>query len=162
MLDTLYDTENTVDKFSKSKIEVHSVKLSHENSEEPFQNLEVVPSVEAADTPDGANNKDIRPRLTDGFNNQYLCDSGSQSCVWPAQAGDQVDPTIRLQTVDGSPFDCYGKKELTIKINRKTYQIQAVVAKVKSPILGWDFFKKYRLDMIWGEFGDVYLRDKKS
>ena len=104
MFNTLYDTENTVDTFSKSNIEVHSVKLSHENSEDLFENLEVVPSIEAADTPDGVNNKDIRPRLTDGFKNQYLCDSGSQSCVWPAQAGDQVDPSIRLQTVDGSPF----------------------------------------------------------
>ena len=67
-----------------------------------------------------------------------------------------------MQTVDGSPFQCYGKKELSIRINRKEYKIPAVIAKVKCPILGFDFIDKYKLDTVWGEFGDLYLRDKKA
>ena len=33
---------------------------------------------------------------------------------------------------------------------------------MKSPILGWDFIRKYKLDWIWGEFGDLYLRDRRA
>ena len=51
---------------------------------------------------------------------------------------------------------------LDIRIGRKNYSIEAVIAKVKTPLLGWDFFMKYRLDLIWGEFGDLFLRDKKA
>ena len=38
----------------------------------------------------------------------------------------------------------------------------AVKAKIKAPLQGWDFIKKYKLDTVWGEFGDLYLRDKKA
>ena len=40
--------------------------------------------------------------------------------------------------------------------------MEAVIAKVKAPILGWDFFTKYRLDLVWGQWGDIFLRDKKA
>ena len=103
----------------------------------------------------------MRPRLVDGLGVKYLLDSGSMTGVWPASPNDKIDPSIKLQAVDGSPFPAYGRKELVIKLGRKTYKIWAVIAKVKTPILGWDFIRKYKLDWIWGEFGDLYLRDKK-
>ena len=83
-------------------------------------------------------------------------------CVIPAEPEDKVVPSLKLQTVDGSPFDCYGTKELVVKIGRKQYHIPAVKAKIKAPILGWDFVDKYKLDTVWGEFGDLFLRDKKA
>ena len=52
---------------------------------------------------------------------------------------------------------------MEIKINRKTYHITAVKANIKAPLLGWDFYKKYKLDMVWDEDKDeVYLYDKKA
>ena len=105
---------------------------------------------------------DTRPRLTDGHNNQYLIDSGSMTCVLKAGPDDKIDPSVLLEAVDGSHFDCYGRKEVEVKIGRKTYRIPAVVAKVKQNLLGWDFIKKYNLDMIWNEFGDALIRDKKA
>ena len=103
---------------------------------------------------DGLNNADCRPRLTDSNGNTYLLDSGSMTCVVPADATDTPDTSVRLKTVDGSPFTCYGRKELEIKINRKTYHITAVKANIKAPLLGWDFYKKYKLDMVWDEDKD--------
>ena len=50
----------------------------------------------------------------------------------------------------------------SVRINRKQYHIDAVKAKVKEPILGWDFIKKHRLDFIWSEFGDVFLQDRRN
>ena len=74
-------------------------------------------SLELASTHyDGLNNADCRPRLTDSNGNTYLLDSGSMTCVVPADATDVADTSVRLETVDGSPFTCYGKKELEIKI----------------------------------------------
>ena len=89
---------------------------------------------------DDTNGKDCRPRLTDG-DVSYLLDSGSMCGVWPVSPDDKVDKNISLQTVDGSPFDCYGTKDLVIKINRKTYKYKVVIAKVKAPIIGWDFIR---------------------
>ena len=110
---------------------------------------------------DGLRGRDFRPKLVDG-SIQYLLDSGSMTSVVCPVEGDEVDHTISLKAVDGKRFDCYGTREISVQIGRKTYSIQAVIAKVKNPILGWDFFKKYRLDLVWGEFGDLMLRDKKA
>ena len=65
----------------------------------------------------------------------YLLDSGSMRCVWPAKAGDKVDHSVKLQAVNGTSFPCFGKKKLEIKLGRKMYRIEAIIAKVKSPIL---------------------------
>ena len=56
-------------------------------------------------------------------------------CVWPAKAGDKVDHSVKLQAVNGTSFPCFGKKKLEIKLGRKMYRIEAIIAKVKSPIL---------------------------
>ena len=65
----------------------------------------------------------------------YLLDSGSMRCVWPAKAGDKVDHSVKLQAVNGTSFPYFGKKKLEIKLGRKMYRIEAIIAKVKSPIL---------------------------
>ena len=128
----------------------------------PNLSEEVVPSFYAANWPDGLKGKDLRPRLVDSFKVKYLVDSGSMTCVVPPEPGDKVDPSIRLQAVDGSPFPAYGRRDIKVKLGRKVYEITAVIAKVQAPILRWDFIRKYKFDWIWGEFGDLYLRDKKA
>ena len=120
---------------------------------------EIVPSIEICNL---SESRDIRPKMVDGLGVEYLLDSGSMACVIPAGPKDRVDPNISLKSVDGKRFDCFGRKEIEIKINRKTYRITAMIAKVKRAILGWDFFRKYRLDLIWNEFGDLFLHDKKA
>ena len=136
VLDTLYG--NTEIHIPESLIEPqvdqspnHSFEQSPEISE--ILEQEVVPSTDAPGWVDGFQGKDLRPRLQDG-DTSYLLDTGSMACVWPAEPGDKVDKSISLQTVDGSPFNCYGRKELTIKLGRKTYSITAGKAKIKSPI----------------------------
>ena len=81
--------------------------------------------------------------------------------VWPAGPDDKVNDDVLLEGVDGRwrRFDCYGKRKLKIKIGRKQYKIEI---EQYAPILGWDFFRRYRLDLIWGDYGDLFLRDKKA
>ena len=155
----MYNTEihNTINLQVKESVQVSSIRQCHKSEEKFCTNLsqEVVSSLKIAS---GENfpGKDIRPRLKDGYGNSYLLDSGSMCSVWPAGPGDKVDDNVILEAVDGKKFDCYGKKEIEIKIGRKNYRIEAVIAKVKAPLLGWDFNRKYRLDLIWGDFGDLY------
>ena len=70
---------------------------------------------------DGLNDRDCRPRLKDGNGDTYLLDTGSMCCVWPASPTDKPDRSISLKTVDGSPFLCYGRKELNVRIGRKNF-----------------------------------------
>ena len=130
-------------------------------NDEILENAEIVPPHEVEAFDDNTKGLDCRPRLKDG-EVSFLLDSGSMCGVWPTATTDVVDRSIHLKSVDGSPFDCYGMKEIEVKIGRKTYHYQVVKAKVKAPIIGWDFFHRYKLDLVWGEFGDIFLRDKRA
>ena len=83
---------------------------------------------------------DIRPRFFDNLTNQWmLVDTGAQvSCV-PPSPGDQVDPSLRCEAVDGSLLPCYGKKMLTFRIGRKTYHQPVMITNTTETILGIDF-----------------------
>ena len=128
-MDTLYENQEIYfPEFDPDQPDlVHSDTFSQAESKISEIEQEVVPSSYAPSWPDGHNGQDCRPRLKDG-DTTYLIDSGSMACVIPAEPGDKVDKTIGLKTVDGSPFACYGQKELNIKIGRKTYKIVAVKA----------------------------------
>ena len=130
-------------------------------------NIEIPPTelsaAQALKYPKGRLGVDIRPHLHDSLSNQdLLCDSGSQITAWPPDPGDKPLPTTFLKAVNGSKLNCYGYKQVSIQIGRKNYRFQAIKADVQAPIIGWDFFKHYRIDFRWTEFGDVELYDKKA
>ena len=52
---------------------------------------------------------DIRPRFYDNLSKQYiLVDTGAQVSCCPPSPSDKIDPTVILETVDGSKMPCYG------------------------------------------------------
>merc|ERR1711884_412588 len=75
---------------------------------------------------------------------------------------DKVDKSRVLQAVNGSEIKCYGQKKVNIQIGRKSYEILATIADVDQDILGWDFIEKHRLNFEWGQFGDLYIHDRKA
>ena len=106
---------------------------------------------------------DIRPYLFDSNTKSHiLWDSGSQITAWPPDPGDKVDTKMSLRAVNGSKLKCYGFKDVSVKINRKSYHIRAIKTDVSSPVLGFNFTKKYRLDTRWTEWGDVVMFDSKA
>ena len=146
-LDTLYGDEEI--QIPKIDIEtdpdlVHTNSFVKQSPEVSEINQEVVPSAVAPTWADGFNGQDCRPRLKTDIDT-FLLDTGSMACVILPEAGDKIDKSITLKTVDGSPFPCYGKKTISFKMGRKTYHIEAFKAEVKTPLLGWDFVRKYRL-----------------
>ena len=106
---------------------------------------------------------DFRPHIVDkNLNSHILCDSGSQICAWPPDPGDKPVPGTHLRAVNGTKINCYGYKQISIKIGRKEYQFQAIKSDVKSPILGWDFFRHYKIGFKWNKWGDIVLFDRKA
>ena len=106
---------------------------------------------------------DMRPHIYDKALDQYLLlDSGAQISACPPDPGDKVDPAMTLKAANGSVMHCYGTKKLTVRINRKEYSIQAIKTDVKSPILGWNFVKKHRLNFEWNDWGDICITDRKA
>ena len=106
---------------------------------------------------------DVRPKLYDKISKTWiLCDSGSVVTCIPKQPNDVIDTSIRLKSVNGGAIPTFGSEELTIRLGRKSYSIQAIKADIPQKILGWDFFRKFKLNLEWGEFGDLLLVDKKA
>ena len=128
--------------------------------EVPFEELSAARAIKH---PEGARGVDFRPHIFDSnLKSLILCDSGSQICAWPPDPGDQPVPGLNLKAVNGSVLKCYGNKQISIQIGRKQYHYQAVKADVASPILGWDFFRHYKLGFRWNRWGDIELFDRKA
>ena len=125
---------------------------------------EEIPALEAVAWVQGTHRGfDCRPKVFDGESKSWkLCDTGSMVTVIKKSKEDKRDYNKILQAVNGSKIAVYGQKEVNVRIGRKTYKIEAIVADVEQDILGWDFFDKYKLDFVWSDFGDLQLRDKKA
>ena len=111
----------------------------------------------------GSYGLDIRPKVYDGQSKTWtLLDSGScVSCI-PKKPNDKIDPNFRLRAVNGGSIATFGSQLISVRLGRKTYDIEAVKVDIPERILGWDFFKKHSLGFEWGPFGDLYITDNKS
>ena len=124
---------------------------------------EEVSALEAIAWTRGSRGVDCRPKIFNGISKSWmLCDTGSMVTAVKRGPDDKLDESRYLQAVNGSKIKCFGKKEIQIRLGRKTYTIEAVIADIKQDILGWDFLAKYRLNWKWAQFGDLYLVDSKA
>ena len=124
---------------------------------------EVISATQAINWEPNHKQKDMRPRIYDGISKSHLLlDSGAAVPVVPAGPDDVVQANLHLRTVNGQRVDCCGKKIIKIRLGRKTYEIQAVIAKISQPIIGWDFICKYRLNWEWDDWGNIHLVDRKA
>ena len=106
---------------------------------------------------------DQRPHIFDPILQKFLLvDSGSQITAWSPDPGDKPIKGRHLRAVNGSKIKCFGTKEVWVKIGRKEYRFTAIKAEVDSPVVGWDFMRKHRLDLVWNDDGENILVDKKA
>ena len=56
---------------------------------------------------------------------------------------------IALQAVNGSTIRSYGSKVIKVRLDCKVFEHTMVIASVPTPILGFDFLAKFKLDLIW-------------
>ena len=84
---------------------------------------------------------------TDNTGRRFLVDTGAQVSVIPAtpfdkNAGPSGPP---LQAANGTPTQTYGSRELHLCFNNRLYQARLIIADVKRPLLGADFFRQHNL-----------------
>ena len=106
----------------------------------PFDDSEVavaevppddLPAFQAMGWESGRQGVDLRPHLWDPKENRFmLVDSGSQCCAWPPDPGDKPDPSMSLKAVNGTKLQCYGLKDVEIKLGRKAYKMKVIKADV--------------------------------
>ena len=134
--------------------------MVHDGESFPYMSMKV-------DAYGTATDGDDRPHLLDPMTKQWqLVDTGAVVCVWPIR--DYPDavctPHMLLEAVNGSRLSTFGKRVRAIKIGRKTYNQEVILADVKSPILGWNFIKEYKLSLIWTDANETQMDivDKRS
>ena len=124
---------------------------------------ETLPAYQAMLWTPGKAGVDLRPHIYDKVLKKWvLIDSGSQITAFPPEPGDKEEVGKFLRAVNGSRIKCYGSREISVKIGRKTYPFRAVIADVESPVIGWDFIRCHKVDFIWNAYGDICLRDSRS
>ena len=100
----------------------------------PYYNVEVgeIAAISALNHKPGSYGLDIRPKVYDSKEKAWvLLDSGScVSCI-PKKPGDKIDPSFKLKAVNGGSIPTFGSEEISIRIGRKEYSIQAQEYKVK-------------------------------
>ena len=129
----------------------------------PLENAPALSSIAASQWPEGQKGFDTRPRFWDPLTGTHcLVDTGSAICAVPAGPDDVPDPALALMAANGTVIECCGYKKVKVQIGRKQYELQAAIAKIKDTIIGWDFFRNYKLSFWWSKFGDCYLHDKKA
>ena len=132
-----------------------------ENTQDYFPYMTHVPQPEVAELNEGQT--DCRPRLFDPTSKQWmLMDTCAQVSVWPR--GDYADATISqqiaLQAVNGTKIPTFGIRTREVKLGRKAYSKQFILADIQTPIIGWDFIKANKVSMIWNSEGGLDLVDK--
>ena len=124
---------------------------------------ENLPHIDALHHKPGEAGMDLRPHVYDAVLKQYiLIDSGGQVSAFPPEPGDVPDPKLRLKAANGTRIQCYGFKDIEIRIGRKTYPFQIIKADVESPILGWDFVRRHKLDLVWNDNEEITIQDSKA
>ena len=74
----------------------------------------------------------------------------------------KLDPHTTLQAVNKATIKTYGTKLIEIKIGRKRYMHEAIIADVSQQVIGWDFLRKHNISLLWTEFCDLQLWDWKA
>ena len=54
----------------------------------------------------------------------------------------------------------YGTRVRQVKLGRKSYSHVFILADIEVPIMGWDFIKRFKLDISWSQWGDPIILDR--
>ena len=129
---------------------INRPKITSKERDSPhtYKSGDSISAIEAIGAMDGNfHGFDVRPKVFDNITKKFvLLDSGSCVSCYPAGPNDVMDPSLKLRSVNGGTIDTFGTKKMTLRIGRKTYSIDAIIAAVPAQIFGWDIFRKYRLN----------------
>ena len=93
---------------------------------------------------------------------RFLVDTGAEVSIIPPSKAERKNrqDTIGLLAANGSPIVTYGTRSLTLNLGlRRTFRWVFMVANVRNPILGADFFRHYDLMV---DLGHKRLTDTRT
>ena len=96
--------------------------------------------------------QDVRPRIKDLISGKLiLIDTGASVSVWPVSdfPDAKMDAKVGLKALDGTNMPTFGQRQVKIKLNRKVFVHTFTLARVQSPICGWDYLTTFQLDLLW-------------
>ena len=102
-------------------------------SDNPYSTLGVgqISSIDAMNHRDGSYGLDSRPKVFDNATKTWtLLDSGSCVSCYPKGENDVKNPSMNLKSVNGGLIETYGTKTMTLRIGRKTYTVEGIIADV--------------------------------
>ena len=115
--------------------------------------VEVQKAVQSVIAATEKDSQDFRPRIKDlNTNTYFLIDTGACLSVFPKSAcpNAKLDENRGLQAVNGTTMPTYGTKIVNIRLDRKSFQQEMVIADIgETPILGWNFLVNHKIDIIW-------------
>ena len=88
---------------------------------------------------------DFRPRIFDGAQ-WALLDTGAMVSIYPKSEYHDaaLNTSLNLEAVNKSQFPTFGTRTREIKIGRKKYTQDVILADIAMPILGFDFIRKHK------------------
>ena len=136
------------------KFEIHTDFENGEFSEmasilEPGMKMEARKEINKRPTSD---KDDLRPRAVDSKGVSYLVDTGAAvSCYPVSKLGrmPQSDPQMTLTAVNGSTIKTFGKQTFRFKLGTLSFTHTFIVSEISQAVLGWDWIKKFQLDLKW-------------
>ena len=78
---------------------------------------------------------------------RFLVDTGAQFCVIPPTWFDRHhrEGGPPLQAENGTSIPTYGARNVSLRFNENTYEARLIIADVKCPLLGANFFRRHNL-----------------
>ena len=111
--------------------------------------LDPVPSVNSADRGDILVHKSPRLFIRDPITNiEFMMDTGADVCCIPPKFLRTIckNPESVMGAANGSTINVYGSKLLEISLGlKRSFKHPFVISAVQRPIVGGDFFKKYKI-----------------
>ena len=133
--------------------EIGSIEQSHNRTIQQWEILQrLLPLEQVYETKAAIHgHEDVRPFVQSKDGTHWLADSGSMLTVIPAKPSDTEDLHSTAIAANGTRLRTYGRREVHIQFGRKTYHVEAVVARVAKPIIGADLLKANRLTVCYAK-----------
>ena len=138
------------------KFEIQTDFESNEFSEiaslfEPGTFIEAAKEINKSRLANGLTKEDLRPRAVDRKGMVFLVDTGAAVSCYPVHKvkNPVIDPNLTLKAVNGSVIETYGKKTVKFELGALSFTHTFIVAKIRHGVLGWDYMRKFQLDIRW-------------
>ena len=112
-----------------------------------------------------ANKFDACPKVYDKLSKKWLLVNTGAACsvfLRSFNMDAKLDNSRALKAVNRSYIPTFAKTTVTLNLGPRTYKHEVTIAHIDTPILGWDFLLKFKIDVRWHTCDKCSLFDQKQ